>query len=163
MSQARRTPDPAPARRVGRAPAGGRLSAALLRRIDAALLDLRQQGRRAVAIVELGCGDGTLLIGAARRAAMLGFLAVEGIGADLRHAALAAARTAARRVHDRRIGLSFRHLGAADVLPRLEDGADLILCHDDAVAMLDAAAHGRLAAQLAQPEAGMVICLGERP
>jgi SAM-dependent methyltransferase len=109
----------------------GRLGQAeTMARIDRALIRLRRAGRRAILIVDNKCGDGGLLIRAARRAGALGFVAVEALGFDRSPERIAAARRAAVDNVDPRIRLGFalRH----DTAPlELEDDADLMLADPD--------------------------------
>ena len=110
--------------------------------IDRALAHLRKAGRRAILIVDTGCGDGALLLRAAKRAAAFGFVAVEALGFDRSPAHIAAARAAARGCADARLGPEFHLRKAGDPLP-LDGEADLILAApgEDSPAALARAAH----------------------
>jgi len=98
-------------------------------RIDAALIELRAQGRHAIRVLDLGCGPGTWLLRTVARARDLGFTAVEGRGIDLSPAMIDLARRAAAGVEDPRIGLSF---DVGDILETLEQegrhACDIALC-----------------------------------
>lgn len=76
-------------------------------RIAAALNGLRLRRRHAVRIVDIGCGDGALLIAALRHARAIGFTAIEGRGTDRAPDAIDRARLAAATVRDPAIGLVF--------------------------------------------------------
>ncbi|CAN5847881.1 hypothetical protein BH11PSE6_BH11PSE6_06090 [soil metagenome] len=98
-------------------------------RIDAALIELRAQGRHAIRILDLGCGPGTWLLRTAARARDLGFTAIEGRGIDISPAMIALAHEAAAGMTDPRIGLAF---DVGDILEELEreghHACDLALC-----------------------------------
>jgi SAM-dependent methyltransferase len=94
-------------------------------RVETSLRRLRKAGRRAVLIVDPHCGDGTFLLRAARRAMALGFVAIEALGFDRDPAALAAARSAARRCRDPRLGADFRP--GAPAASDIEGEPDLVL------------------------------------
>lgn len=98
-------------------------------RIDAALIDLRAQGRHAIRVLDLGCGPGTWLLRTAARARDLGFTAIEGRGIDISPAMIALAREAAMDMPDPQIGLAF---DVGDILETLEQegqhACDLALC-----------------------------------
>ncbi|MBJ7441714.1 MAG: hypothetical protein JHD35_22215 [Sphingopyxis sp.] len=72
-------------------------------------------------IVDAECGDGRLLVQAARYARALGFTAIDGRGIDSDPSAINGARMAAARVSDPAIGLSFE---AGDMLAALADEAE---------------------------------------
>ncbi|SOB88262.1 hypothetical protein SAMN06297144_3410 [Sphingomonas guangdongensis] len=90
--------------------------------ITATLATLRDRRRHAIRIVDADCGRGALLIAVARYARTLGFTAIEGRGIDGSPALIGAARTAAARLHDPAIGLSFE---CADLLTALSAEAEL--------------------------------------
>jgi hypothetical protein len=87
-----------------------------------ALTGLRQAGRRAVRIVDADCGDGALLLAAARHARMLGFVAIEARGVDGAPAPITRARAAAATFDDAAIGVSFE---CADMIAALAQERDL--------------------------------------
>jgi len=86
------------------------------------LAELRRAGRRAVRIVDADCGDGALLLAAARQARTLGFVAIEARGVDGPPALIARARTAAAALDDAAIGVSF---DCADMVAALAQEHDL--------------------------------------
>jgi SAM-dependent methyltransferase len=73
-------------------------------RAEDTFLRLRKAGRRAVLIVDPACGDGALLVRAARRAEALGFVAIEALGFDRDFRRLALARPVA----EQRLSVDFR-------------------------------------------------------
>jgi SAM-dependent methyltransferase len=89
--------------------------------LTAALEALRDKGRYAVRIVDADCGAGSFLLDVLRSAHRLGFTAIEGRGIDRSPLRVALARTAARRLHDSAIGVTFE---AADPLEALESERD---------------------------------------
>lgn len=119
----------APRRQMAAARAAG--DARAMMRIERFLCALRNAGRRAILIVDDGCGDGRLLIRAAKRARKLGFVAIEAKGFDRSSDHVArAAHAAALAGRDPAIGFSFclREDGAP--LPVEDAEADLILVAD---------------------------------
>jgi SAM-dependent methyltransferase len=112
--------------------------------IAARLLWLKQQGRRAVRIVDADCGAGALLLHAVVHARSLGFVAIEGRGIDGSPALIGRARAAAARCTDPAIGVTFEVADLASALREEQDlPADIVLWHhsdrqdgDDAVPML---------------------------
>jgi SAM-dependent methyltransferase len=133
----------------------------VLRRIEAVLMKMRHAQRRAVRIVDAGCGDGEWLVLAAQRAAALGFVAVEGRGFDADRAAIGRARARAAGLHDRRIDLTF---DVADLQTGLKGeenrGADIVLCRIAGLRHLSPAAHERASAALSRVASSALICLG---
>ena len=95
--------------------------ACLLEEIDRALQTLHIHGRHSVFIVDTTCGDGRLLIHAARRARALGFVAIDARGFDPAPGKIALANAAARAVRDPATGFAFTLLPAGSALP-IEDG-----------------------------------------
>lgn len=71
------------------------------------LKSLRKRGRRSVRIVDVNCGNGILLIQAARQARSLGFLAIECLGVDRDAGAVEEARRRAHWLADSAVGLTF--------------------------------------------------------
>ncbi|MDF7775911.1 SAM-dependent methyltransferase [Sphingomonas sp. AOB5] len=100
-------------------------------RIASALRQLRDEGHRAVRILDLDCGNGERLMRAAALARELGFVAIEGRGASLsvrciRHAR----REAASQAHPS-TGLQFEIADPMALLASEHDGAaDLVLLSD---------------------------------
>ena len=88
-------------------------------RIDAALVDLRAQGRRTIRILDLGCGPGTWLMRTMVRAHTLGFQAVIGRGIDVSRELIALAWTASERVANLSMEL---HFEVADIISALAAG-----------------------------------------
>ncbi|MBO9724797.1 MAG: SAM-dependent methyltransferase [Novosphingobium sp.] len=89
--------------------------------LSARLDELRERGRRALRIVHVPCGDGSLLIAAARRARSLGFLSIEALGADVDPEYIERARRQACLHMDSAIGFAFE---VAPPLARLEAEAE---------------------------------------
>lgn len=89
--------------------------------LSARLDELRERGRRALRIVHVPCGDGCLLIAAARRARSLGFLSIEALGADVDPERIERARRHACLHADSAIGFAFE---VAQPLARLEAEAE---------------------------------------
>jgi hypothetical protein len=115
----------------------------------AALNTLRQQRRCAVRIVDADCGCGALLIAAVRHASALGFTAIEGRGVACSPALIGRARSAAARLRDPSIGLSFEVADPVEALANeVVFPADILLWHErrradqrsDMHALLNAAA-----------------------
>lgn len=102
------------------------------RLVERVLLRLRDEGRRAIRIVDVDCGTGRRLAGVVRRARALGFTAIEARGyARSPEAAVAAARAGAHHP-DPAVGWDF-DMGIADealATERSEGDADLILAPD---------------------------------
>lgn len=107
-----------------------RIDSGVTARIDAYLTSARRAGRRAILIVDNGCGDGRLLIRAAKRASALGFVAVEARGFDRSPEHVRQARSAARFCADPNIRLDFALREGSAPLP-LDDEADLMLADPD--------------------------------
>lgn len=76
--------------------------------------------RRSLRIIDAECGDGRLLLQAARHARALGFTAIEALGIDADPLAIRSARAAAAKLRDPAIGLRF---AAGDLLAELADEA----------------------------------------
>jgi SAM-dependent methyltransferase len=101
--------------------------ACLLEEIDRALQILHIHGRHSVFIVDMACGDGRLLLHAARRARALGFVAIDAKGFDDAPAQIAFATAAAHAVRDPAIGFAFTLLPPGGALP-IEDGeVDIVI------------------------------------
>lgn len=130
-------------------------------RIDAALTALRDAGRCAIRVLDLGCGDGARLLHTARRASMLGFVAIEGRGVDGDASLIDAARAAAARGADPRIGLSFDLIDVDRALDEEEDrGADIALYRAQAIRALPERNRRRIAAELDRIAGTGVIRIG---
>lgn len=89
--------------------------------LSAQLELLHAQGRRAVRIIDVNCGDGALLVAAAHHARKLGFLAIEGLGAARDLSLVDEARRLARAYANPAIGLTFEQ---AEPLSRLQAEAE---------------------------------------
>jgi 2-polyprenyl-3-methyl-5-hydroxy-6-metoxy-1,4-benzoquinol methylase len=93
-----------------------------------ALAELREARRRAVRIVDADCGDGALLLAAARHARVLGFVAIEVRGVDGAPALIARARAAAAALDDAAIGICFDCADMVEALAQEHDfPADIVL------------------------------------
>lgn len=91
------------------------------------LAALRRRQRLSVRIVDANCGDGALLIEAARHARALGFVAIEARGVDSDAQRIARARRAAAAADDPAIGLEFEVGDPREVLrEEAEFPADLL-------------------------------------
>lgn len=127
-------------------------------RIDAALGELRAQGRHAVRILDLGCGPGTWTLRTALRARALGFVAVEARGIDISHELIGLARAAAKQVADPAIGLEFEVCDLETALAGEDDrSSDLTLCLYGVLNHLPAARHAPAAEAMARVTAGWTI------
>jgi SAM-dependent methyltransferase len=102
---------------------------ALWSRLDAMLVRMWTEGRRAIRILDLGCGPGTWLMRLALRARDLGFSAIDGWGIDLSPAMIDLARSRMRFAHDPHIGLRFDVGDLIDATAE-EDARsfDIVLC-----------------------------------
>jgi len=122
-------PGVAPRRQMAAVCAAG--DARAMMRIERFLCALRNAGRRAILIVDDGCGNGRLLTRVAKRARRLGFVAIEAKGFDRSSDHVArATHAAALAGRDPAIGFSFcvREDGAP--LPVEDAEADLMLVAD---------------------------------
>ena len=109
--------------------------------VAAALHHLWLRRRRSLRIVDVACGNGRLLIHAARHARALGFTAIEARGIDAAPSSIREAQAIAMRIRDPAIGLLFE---PGDLLTALreESGfpADILLWSGDHGAAPDMAA-----------------------
>ncbi|WP_404333792.1 methyltransferase domain-containing protein [Sphingomonas sp. MMS12-HWE2-04] len=96
--------------------------------IESALAELRFSGRRAVRILDLGCGAGDRLLHAAAFARSLGFVAIEARGTDLSALRIRQARAHAREAKHPSTSIRFDLAEPIAALAAEHDGdADLIL------------------------------------
>jgi len=96
------------------------------------LRGLRKRGRRSIRIVDVNCGDGSLLIQVVRAARSLGFVAIEGRGVDRDPVLVTAARLSSALLKDRAIGLTFDAGEGANALhEEAELPADLVFYAED--------------------------------
>ena len=101
---------------------------ALWPQIERALVGLREEGRRAVSIVDTGCGDGRLLLRSVSRARQLGFVAIDAAGFDPSPSSVAAARAATLMSReDPASGLSFAIRAPGAPLPIADGDADVVI------------------------------------
>lgn len=96
-------------------------------KVHRVLRDLRAKGRRAISIVDTHCGNGDLLIRAARHARALGFVAIEAQGFDALAGSVAAASAAARAWPDSGIGFVFEVRPRGGALPVEDFEADILI------------------------------------
>lgn len=127
-------------------------------RIEAALVELRLQGRRTIRILDLGCGPGTWTLRTALRARALGFEAVEARGVDLSAGLIALAHDSAGAARGPGLAIDFavEDLEAALALEAVRS-CDLILCLYGVLNHLPRGRHADLAHGLARAANGPVI------
>ncbi|WP_439568062.1 SAM-dependent methyltransferase [Sphingopyxis sp.] len=89
--------------------------------VAAAIQHLCAARRRSLRMVDAECGDGRLLLQAARYARAMGFTAIEARGIDADPTAIRGARAAAAALRDPAIGLVFE---ATDLLTALAEEAE---------------------------------------
>lgn len=118
-----------PRRQMIQGPARG--ESRVMARIERFLVALRDARRRSVFIVDNKCGDGRRLIGAARRARALGFVAIDAKGFDASEERIALARATALAGRDPAIGFGFFVRRDDEALPVGEHEADLMLAAAD--------------------------------
>ncbi len=108
-----------------------RTSRSVTARIDEMLTRLHEAGRKSVAIVDTACGQGQLLLHAARKARALGFVAIEAKGFDPSPENIEAAWRTAMATRDPAIGYSFMAVNDAAALPLEDHDADLAIGDHD--------------------------------
>lgn len=102
---------------------------ALWARLDATLVRMWTEGRRAIRILDLGCGAGNWLLRLAVRARDLGFSAIDGCGVDVAPAMIDLARSRQRFAYDPHIGLRFEITDMIEALDEEdEESFDIVLC-----------------------------------
>lgn len=116
-------------------PSWRRTDAALIAQVDRALVRLHDGGRRSVFLVDIACGDGRLLVHAARRARALGFVAIDGRGFDAHAEQIACADLAARNCADPAIGLAFEIRAPDAPLPIGDEEADIVIAAGPSAAL----------------------------
>jgi hypothetical protein len=100
-------------------------------RIDAELRRLRDDGHRAIRILDLDCGDGARLLRTAAKARELGFVAIDGRGGSLSVRCIRQARRDARAAAHPSTTLQFDIADPMALLASEHDGAaDLALLRD---------------------------------
>lgn len=99
----------------------------LLHQIDQLLSALRFAGRKSVEIVDTCCGDGALLVTAAKRARALGFVAIEAKGFDAASDCVERAWARAAGTRDPAIGYTFLVLERDGHLPIDDGDADIVV------------------------------------
>jgi SAM-dependent methyltransferase len=129
---------------------------ALWTRLDAMLIRMWTQGRRAIRILDLGCGPGTWLLRLAVRARDLGFSAIDGRGIDVAPAMVDLARSRLRYAYDPSIGLRFEIGDMIDALLDEDEGSfDIVLCLNGVLNHLSAERHRQATAAMER------VCDGE--
>jgi SAM-dependent methyltransferase len=127
-------------------------------RIETSLAALHASGRRAIRILDIGCGPGTWTVRTARRAAELGFTAIECRGIDPSPGMIALARQAAAGLESATTGLSFEVADLHSALASEDDhGADLVLCLYGVFNHLAAPLRASAAQALARVNGGTLI------
>lgn len=127
-------------------------------RIEMSLAALHASGRRAIRILDIGCGPGTWTVRTARRAAELGFTAIECRGIDPSPGMIALARQAAAGLESATTGLSFEVADLHSALASEDDhGADLVLCLYGVFNHLAAPLRASAAQALARVNGGTLI------
>lgn len=127
-------------------------------RIEASLTALHASGRRAIRVLDIGCGPGTWTLRTARRAAQMGFTAIECRGIDPSPGMIALARQAATGVEDSAVGLTFEVADLHSALASEDDhGADLVLCLYGVFNHLAAPLRASAAQALARVNGGTLI------
>jgi SAM-dependent methyltransferase len=129
---------------------------ALWARLDAMLVRMWTEGRRAIRILDAGCGPGSWLLRLAVRARDLGFSAIDGIGVDVSPAMIDIARSRLRLALDPHIGLRFEVADMLDVM-EIEDehSFDIVICLNGVLNHLEPADRVRAAADMER------VCDGE--
>jgi SAM-dependent methyltransferase len=127
-------------------------------RLDAMLVRLWTDGRRAIRILDLGCGAGSWLLRLAVRARDLGFSAIDGLGIDVAPAMIDLARSRLRYAYDPHIGLRFE---VADMMEMLEEedeaSYDIVLCLNGVLNHLPAEQRARAAAGIERVSDGEIF------
>lgn len=136
--------------------AHGYTDRALWLRLDLMLVRLWTEGRRAIRILDAGCGPGTWLLRLAIRARDLGFSAIDARGIDISPVMIDLARSRAGIGKDGHIGLGFEIGNIADALDDEDDGSfDIVLCLNGVLNHLDADERASAAAAMER------VCDGE--
>jgi SAM-dependent methyltransferase len=127
-------------------------------RIEASLMALHASGRRAIRVLDIGCGPGTWTLRTARRAAELGFTAIECRGIDPSPGMIALAKQAAVGTESSAIGLTFDVMDLHSALASEDDhAADLVLCLYGVFNHLAAPLRASAAQALARVNGGTLI------
>jgi hypothetical protein len=116
---------------------------ALHARVDALFAALREQGRRAVRIVDLDCGTGRRIRRVARRARALGFVSVEARGCARGGREAAAATRAGAARPDPAVGFQFDATDPDAALLEERDDADLVIAQKRLAPISDRSRSGR--------------------
>ena len=133
----------------------------LWERLDAMLVRMWAEGRRAIRILDAGCGPGTWLLRLAVRARDLGFTAIEGRGVDLAPAMIEMARSRLRLALDPHIGLRFEVADLIDALDEEdEQSCDIVLCLNGVLNHLDKDQRRRAAAAMERACDGELFVTG---
>ncbi len=128
------------------------------RRIDAALVEMRTQGRETIRILDLGCGPGTWLLRAALHARALGFSQVAARGIDISAELIGLAQRSAGRITVPGVAIDFAVRDIEAALADEQSGCcDLVLCLYGVLNHLPAPRHSAIAAELARVTAAHLI------
>lgn len=127
-------------------------------RIDAILVDTRARGRRAIRIIDAGCGPGTWLIRTVLRAQALGFDDIAAHGFDISRAMIDLAQQAAADLPAQGVRIDFDIRDIEDGVHMHHDApADLVLCLYGVLNHLPVERHRDVAKALSQASAGSLL------
>lgn len=126
-------------------------------RIDAALMHLVGDGRRALRLLDAGCGPGTWLWRVVRRARALGFRDIEAYGLDASPAMIDMAKAGASEFAEPGVQVSFEKADLMAGLAFTDRFFDMTLCLYGVLNHLPASSHEDVAAELCRVTAGTLF------